>query len=98
MKLTYAGLCIALFSTGLCANGIESTPEASTRPAPPVATGGPPSVAQPPPASTNGLPPYHRALAKPSRDRSRQDEKLIPGSPMHPRPSKPVLPPPPQRP
>src|SRR5690348_2130199 len=97
MKLTYATLCIALFSTGVRANGIESTPEASTHPAPPAATGYPPSGTEAPPASTNDLPLHRRSLAKPPRDQSRQDEKLIPGSPMHPVPPKPVPPPPPHR-
>lgn len=97
MKLTCAGLCIALFSIGAFANGMESVPASSTRPAPPAVTGCPPAGFQAPPATTDNLPPRRRSPAKPPRDRLRQDEKIIPGGPMHPVAPKPAPPPPPCR-
>ncbi|HEV2333687.1 MAG TPA: hypothetical protein VGV16_11055 [Gammaproteobacteria bacterium] len=95
MRLTYASLCIALFSTCTFAKGMEAAPASSTQPGPPASTGCPPVGTEAPPASTGNLPPHRRSPAKAPQDQARQDEKLIPGSPMHPLPPRPLPPPPP---
>lgn len=96
MKLKYAIFCTLLTTAAAYGTDAERIPAVSTHPAPPASTRCPPAGTQPPAAATQVPPPDARRgnhLSPPVQQN--QDEKVIPGEPLRPRPPVQQLPPPP---
>ena len=96
MKLTYTALSIALLATAALAGETIPAPKLATHPAPPASTRCPPASTQAPPAAatqTRPAHPRHPGDMPPPVERN-QDERLIPGRPMEPKPADQPPPPP----